>query len=96
MQEPVVTGIFEVQPDGNTSTSLASQLLGGVGGAPSSNDHTCLLKILIVLHAETFGEMFPTLSYKARGSVHTISFTFANFGQVKIIAYSVPVLIEIR
>ena len=49
---------------------------------------------LVTACAETFGEMFPNkLSYKAWAVVFTlISFTFANFGLVKIIAYSVPVL----
>lgn len=92
-------GIFEVQPDGGTLLNkLASHYFGGVGGVFLALMITlaCLKTAigLVTACAETFGEMFPNkLSYKAWAVVFTlISFTFANFGLVKIIAYSVPVL----
>ena len=92
-------GIFEVQPDGGTLLNkMADHYMGGIGATFLAITITlaCLKTAigLITAGAETFGKMFPgLLSYKAWAILFTsVSFVFANFGLLKIIAYSIPVL----
>lgn len=92
-------GIFSIQPDGGTLLNkIAGHYFGNIGAFFLAVMITlaCLKTAigLVTACAETFGEMFPNrLSYKTWAIIFTIiSFTFANFGLVKIIAYSVPML----
>lgn len=92
-------GIFKVQPDGGTLLNkIADHYMGGLGATFLAITITlaCLKTAigLVTACAETFGKMFPNkLSYKAWATLFTaVSFLFANFGLVKIIAYSIPVL----
>ena len=92
-------GIFKVQPDGGTLLNkIADHYMGGLGATFLAITITlaCLKTAigLVTACAETFGKMFPNkLSYKAWATLFTaVSFLFANFGLVKIIVYSIPVL----
>lgn len=92
-------GIFAIQPDGGTLLNkIATHYLGSVGAVFLAITITvaCLKTAvgLVTACSTTFGEIFPNkLSYNAWAVIFTIiSFGFANFGLVKIIAYSVPVL----
>lgn len=92
-------GIFEVFPDGGTLLNkIADHYFGSVGAVFLAVTITvaCMKTAigLVTACATTFGELFPKkLSYKAWAILFTaVSFGLANFGLVKIIAYSIPVL----
>lgn len=92
-------GVFEIQPDGGTLLNkIATHYLGSIGALFFAITITvaCMKTAigLVTACASTFGELFPNkLPYKYWAVLFTlVSFGFANFGLVKIIAFSIPVL----
>ncbi len=92
-------GVFDIQPDGGTLLNkIATHYLGSVGAIFFAITITvaCMKTAvgLVTACATTFGEIFPNkLSYKNWAILFTlVSFGFANVGLIKIIAFSIPVL----